>query len=108
LRAMRSTSDRWDADFSLCHGLSGIAEFGMAASSFLNLADSSAVFLEVARSRAERYGDAPKNWPCGLVRGVSPGLMTGLAGIGYFFLRLADPQVPSVLLPGGGNSPSTV
>lgn len=28
----------------------------------------------------------------------SPGLFTGLAGIGYEFLRLANPQLPSVLL----------
>ena len=38
-------------------------------------------------------------WICGNPLGVeSPGLMTGLAGIGYALLRLAAPaQVPSVL-----------
>jgi lantibiotic modifying enzyme len=25
--------------------------------------------------------------------------MLGLAGIGYFYLRLAEPRIPSVLLP---------
>ena len=38
-------------------------------------------------------------WLCGVPEGVeTPGLMTGLAGIGYGLLRLADPgRVPSVL-----------
>jgi lantibiotic modifying enzyme len=42
----------------------------------------------------ERYG-----WLCGGPSGIeSPGLMLGLAGIGYQLLRLAEPQrVPSVL-----------
>ena len=37
-------------------------------------------------------------WVCG-TRGrvVSPGLMNGLAGIGFGLLRLAAPRVPSVL-----------
>ncbi len=41
---------------------------------------------------------------CGWVTGVplgieTPGLMTGLAGIGYKLLRLAEPEkVPSILL----------
>jgi lantibiotic modifying enzyme len=39
-------------------------------------------------------------WRCGVPFGLeTPGLMTGLAGIGYGLLRLAEPQrVPSVLL----------
>ena len=39
-------------------------------------------------------------WRCGTPLGVeSPGLMTGLAGIGYGLLRLAEPErVPSILL----------
>lgn len=42
----------------------------------------------------ERHG-----WRCGTSRGIeTPGLMTGLAGVGYGLLRLADPRVPSVLL----------
>jgi lantibiotic modifying enzyme len=38
-------------------------------------------------------------WICANPAGVeSPGLMTGIAGIGYGFLRFADPdRVPSVL-----------
>ena len=38
-------------------------------------------------------------WICGVPSGVeTPGLMTGLAGIGYGLLRLAEPRrTPSVL-----------
>lgn len=41
-----------------------------------------------------------QGWQCGIPLGVeSPGLMTGLAGIGYGLLRLAAPsQVPSILV----------
>ncbi|MFL6195577.1 MAG: type 2 lanthipeptide synthetase LanM, partial [Thermoanaerobaculia bacterium] len=41
-----------------------------------------------------------EGWVCGTPRGIeTPGLMTGLAGIGYGFLRLYDPEgTPSVLL----------
>lgn len=39
-------------------------------------------------------------WPCGTYGSVEvPGLLLGLAGIGYFYLRLADPEsTPSVLI----------
>jgi lantibiotic modifying enzyme len=47
----------------------------------------------------ERYARTRAAWPCGTHTGETPNLMLGLAGIGYFYLRLAQPQVPSVLLP---------
>jgi lantibiotic modifying enzyme len=42
-------------------------------------------------------------WPCGIPNGgETPALLTGLAGIGHFYLRLADPEtVPSVLILSG-------
>jgi lantibiotic modifying enzyme len=41
-----------------------------------------------------------QGWVTGIPQGVeTPGLMVGIAGIGYALLRLAAPeQVPSVLL----------
>jgi type 2 lantibiotic biosynthesis protein LanM len=83
---------------SLCHGDLGNLELLLQASA--TLADPrwraetdrlAAVILE----SIERDG-----WRCGLPAPVeSPGLMTGLAGIGYGLLRLADPvRVPSVLV----------
>ena len=59
------------------------------------------VWHERARRTAARVAASlERHGPrCGLPLGVeSPGLMTGLAGIGYGLLRLAAPEaVPSVL-----------
>jgi hypothetical protein len=41
---------------------------------------------------------APLPWPCGIPgAGEAPGLMLGTAGIGYFYLRLAKPEIPTAL-----------
>jgi type 2 lantibiotic biosynthesis protein LanM len=83
---------------SLCHGDLGNLDFILEASRILNkpLLDRqvnqlSAMVLE----SASRYG-----WLCGAPLNVeTPGLMTGLAGIGYEMLRLASPsEVPSILM----------
>lgn len=82
---------------SLCHGDLGNLEPLLLAGRILDggrwegeVARLSAVVLE----SLERDG-----YLCGVPEGVeTPGLMTGLAGIGYGLLRLADPErVPSVL-----------
>jgi lantibiotic modifying enzyme len=52
------------------------------------------------RLAAQILADISRNgWYCGTSHAIeSPGLMTGLAGIGYGLLRVADPQAtPSVL-----------
>jgi type 2 lantibiotic biosynthesis protein LanM len=80
----------------LCHGDLGNLETLLLAT---RLGDTrwaadvdrlAAVILE----SFERVG-----WQCGVPEGVeTPGLMVGLAGIGYGLLRLADPErVPSIL-----------
>lgn len=82
---------------SLCHGDLGNLDLLLQASQTLNdpqwsvhVEHLSAVILE----SIDRHG-----WLCGVPLGVEvPGLMVGLAGIGYQLLRLAQPQqVPSVL-----------
>ena len=83
---------------SLCHGDLGNLDVLLVASQVL---DDAPYRAEVARLAAmllksiERQG-----WCTGVPLGVeTPGLMTGIAGIGYELLRLAKPdQVPSVLL----------
>ena len=85
------------ADLSLCHGELGAVE------SLMWLAAREYPTAEAARRRraglvlaaVQQYGPQ-----CGTPRAVpSPGLLTGLAGIGYGLLRLAYPErVPSVLL----------
>jgi lantibiotic modifying enzyme len=103
--AMRTTRssladrDSWvDGDFSLCHGHSGLGEVLRYASRVLGQPETAELVWEAAAAGAARFADEPASWPCGVRRGSNPSLMIGLAGIGYFFLGLADPALPSVLL----------
>jgi type 2 lantibiotic biosynthesis protein LanM len=85
-------------DLSLCHGALGNLEFLLEAAHTLSRPDilisANSLKLNILESRARKV------WICGLPLNVeSPGLMTGLAGIGYGLLRLAEPsRIPSVLL----------
>ena len=85
-------------DLSLCHGELGVAE----ALTVLAGADRSRVALRARLRRAGLVLDAlQRRGPhCATPGGIpTPGLMQGLAGIGYGLLRLGFPeQVPSVLL----------
>ena len=83
---------------SICHGDLGNAEAALAAARALGndeAAQRAAAIAATAVSDIEN-----RDWRCGVPRGVeTPGLMSGLAGIGYALLRWADPAgVPSVLL----------
>jgi lantibiotic modifying enzyme len=80
----------------LCHGDLGNLEFLLAASNYTN--------MELKVSIEHRLQDTIEaitnyGYRCGNILGAeSPGLMTGIAGIGYELLRLAEPtKVPSVL-----------
>jgi lantibiotic modifying enzyme len=90
------------SNFSLCHGLAGNAEALCYGSQTLGeeWAKAKALAVEVAQAGIARHSQgqvAP--WPCGSGGGETPGLMLGLAGIGYFYLRLYDPAIPSILMP---------
>jgi lantibiotic modifying enzyme len=102
LRTTRSSladRDTWiDGDFSLCHGHSGLGEILRYGSRVLGQPELAELVSEAAAAGAERFADEPASWPCGVRRGSNPSLMIGLAGIGYFFLGLADPALSSVLL----------
>lgn len=84
-----------DMGFSLCHGLAGNAEVLVLGQGILgtqNPVDLNVVDRVVdagidTLSRSSRQ--APTQ---------SPGLMTGLAGLGHFLLRRARPEVPPLLL----------
>ncbi|MFL6120778.1 type 2 lanthipeptide synthetase LanM family protein [Actinophytocola sp.] len=86
-------------DASLCHGELGIVEALVVLAAQGHEQAQGAVARAAARTLGalDRYG--PR---CGTPGGVpSPGLLTGLAGIGYGLLRLAFPrEVPSVLTVG--------
>ncbi|MEU7745068.1 lanthionine synthetase LanC family protein [Nonomuraea sp. NPDC049158] len=121
-RVTRPLTNGGGADFSLCHGLPGNAEPFEEAREVLGTEDLGPVIprvggdvvgtsrvggdvvgMDIPRLVADhgldRYARTGVSWPCGTHTAETPNLMLGLAGIGYFYLRLAVPQVPSVLLP---------
>lgn len=83
---------------SLCHGDLGNLDLLVQAGITLNdprwrthaAEQASAIYASIER----------EGWICGVPLGVeTPGLLTGLAGIGYGLLRIAMPdQVPSLLM----------
>ncbi len=82
---------------SLCHGALGNLDLVSEAARRL---DERALVAEVARlAGAILESICNHGWQCGVPGGAeTPGLMTGLAGIGYGLLRLASPAyAPSVL-----------
>ena len=83
---------------SLCHGDLGNLELLLQASQVLAEPQWHAQVDRIAASILESI--SKDGWLCGTPLGVeSPGLMTGLAGIGYGLLRLAEPtRIPSVLV----------
>lgn len=85
--------------YSLCHGDAGNAELLLLAARLLDDPAQAERAARVGRLGIERHLAAGVPWPCGVPGGgETPNLMLGLAGIGYFYLRLYDPAVPSVLL----------
>ncbi|MGE5177937.1 MAG: lanthionine synthetase LanC family protein [Bacteroidota bacterium] len=85
----------WNADPCLCHGLAGDAEVLLCgcheAPDGRRLADRLAVAI------ADTL-DLFRTEPSSLAGERPLGLMSGLAGIGYLFLRLRDERVPSVVM----------
>lgn len=92
---------QFQGNFSLCHGLAGNADlFLYAAEKLPERADELVGrAAAVAEHGIARYGRGGP-WPCGVpAPGENPSLMLGLAGIGYFYLRAADPAgVPTALI----------
>lgn len=84
-------------NYSLCHGLAGNAEVLAEGESLLE-DDAAALARDVADAGIERYLEADAPWPLGVYDGQSDSLMLGRAGTAYFYLRLHDPDRPSVLL----------
>lgn len=84
-------------NFSLCHGLAGNAEILLEGNGAGE--DGERLALAVAQLGEERHAGSGE-WPSGLPSSrPAPGLMLGRAGTAHFYLRLARPAGPSVLLP---------
>lgn len=106
ITAMRATAAALDqqlrpeVNFCLCHGIAGNAElflhdsvgFGMAGHRHLEAVLRLGMDVYHRPGRPWCYGESSE-------ARVPLGLMTGLAGTGHFFLRMAAPDaVPSILL----------
>ena len=80
------------------HGDLGNLEFVWQANRILDDSRSASSVRRVGASILTSI--ETDGWRCGAPFGVeTPGLMAGLAGIGYELLRLAEPdRVPSVLI----------
>jgi type 2 lantibiotic biosynthesis protein LanM len=81
----------------LCHGDIGNLEVLLSAPPQLQSVDLTAAARAQVASLLDRASS--RGWQCGVPHAVStPGLMTGLAGVGYGLLRFAQyPGIPSVL-----------
>lgn len=97
------TPQRFGGSWCQCHGFAGNAELPLQAGQRLAMPAPLAAVSRVARHGLERHHQGGQPWPCGVaLAGQTPGLMLGLAGIGWFFLRVSDPAgTPSVLLVRG-------
>jgi type 2 lantibiotic biosynthesis protein LanM len=91
-----------DASFCLCHGAGGNADLLLYAAHVLGKEHWRDRAIALGREAAAYFERRGQPWRCGLPESNEmPGLMLGMAGIGYFYLRLADPaRIPTVLLPG--------
>lgn len=94
---MRKVITQSTENYSLCHGVLGNAETLMEWSN-ISGEEPFRILAENAATEGLRLYAASGEWPCGTMGGTTPGLMLGLAGIGYFYLRMADQTIPSVLL----------
>jgi type 2 lantibiotic biosynthesis protein LanM len=96
-----TTAHGFGRNHSLCHGDLGNVEILRCAAEVLR---EPSLLSQVDRASAQVLSEIDREgWVCGIPLEVeSPGLMTGLAGIGHGLLRLAEPgMVPSVLLLAG-------
>jgi len=87
-------------DFCICHGLAGNAELPLLLSEWSGQKSLRESADRIGQFGVEEFEETGKPWPYGLGgTGETPSLFCGMAGIGYFYLRLSSPdRVPSILL----------
>ncbi|HUC85356.1 MAG TPA: lanthionine synthetase LanC family protein [Candidatus Acidoferrales bacterium] len=98
-KSLETQGSPGSGNFSLCHGVAGNAESLLCASQGLD--PGYARTVEAMADRGIQSYQVPRAaWPCGVNGGgETPNLLLGLAGIGYFYLRLSNPEsIPSVLM----------
>ncbi|HEV7590229.1 MAG TPA: lanthionine synthetase LanC family protein [Longimicrobium sp.] len=99
LRATLGSLEDARMNYSLCHGRGGNSETLMEGARVLGDAALLERPLQVAMEGWKEYEALGVPWPCGTMQGSSdPGLLLGESGIGHWLLRLARPDVASILL----------
>jgi len=100
LKNLYGDKEMSQTNYSLCHGMGGNAEPLIYGAKVLGRPELFAKAEEVALRGIENYEAKRLTWPCGGPGGLeTAGLMLGLAGIAYFYLRMAYPEsTPSVLI----------
>ena len=96
--AIRTTmANGFGSNHSLCHGDMGNLDLLLEASNCTDTAELKVSMNHRIRDTFDAITSC--GYQCGnILKAESPGLMTGIAGIGYELLRLAEPtKVPSVL-----------
>ena len=86
-------------NYSLCHGLGGNSDVLLFGAERLGHPDWRSRAEDIGLRGLETHHAQKRPWPCGTYGSVEvPGLMVGLAGIGWFYLRLALPETPTILI----------
>jgi class II lanthipeptide synthase len=93
---VRAALDAGSVGWSLCHGVAGNAEIVEEGRGLCPPAWS--VVQRVAAHGIDRYRTAESGWPGGVQGGATPSLFLGDAGVGRFYLRLAQPTLPSLMI----------
>jgi len=101
LENLRGGTEMSQTNDCLCHGRGGNCETLIYGAEVLGRPDWLRRAEEIGLQEIEACAAQRTPWPCGTYGAVEvPGLLLGLAGIGYFYLRLADPAgTPTVLIP---------
>lgn len=105
---LRAELDFPGKDHMLCHGIAGHLECLWLIEDGLGDTSIAERMRIAGRDLIGRYGEPARarwgtdvEWPTGVANGAYPPLLTGVAGIGHWLLRLHAPdRVPTVLVPG--------
>ncbi|MBR2565812.1 MAG: type 2 lantipeptide synthetase LanM family protein [Paenibacillus sp.] len=91
-----------EVSYSLCHGDMGNLELILLAADYWQDDTLEAYAYQMADYIITKVREDNGHWRCGIPsRQQIPGLMLGLAGIGYQLLRLYNRKLPSVLMMEG-------
>ncbi|MDX1911949.1 MAG: lanthionine synthetase LanC family protein [Saprospiraceae bacterium] len=94
------------ANYSLCHGMAGNADILLCGGQKLENPLYGQLAAQAAEAGIEKFDKTGLSWPSGVNdpsgvtkgMGETPGFMLGLAGTGYFYLRLYAPEEVDSLL----------